>query len=366
MDSDVIKRASELAVAGRKGEARRLLEPLLRAEPTNIPAWLWYAETFTTDAQRIQVLEMCYRYNPKSTQIKRALAVLRARRARGITVPPGVPASFEVRTRPNPRVRLRQVGETGSEPVAREPARPEARSAPQAVRRQKKRAVSSTFWVWAVLFLLAAVLGVGWALTRPPDPAAFRRDQPGEYYLYVPQAYRSDGPEWPVVVGIHAAGESGIDCWNTWQKYAEAEGFILVCPSFGSDGAYQGGEVLLINIMDQVRREYRAQPRFFLAGFFAGGSFVQGFTFRFPQYVNAAALLSASQYEAPKPEALGVPFLVVTGVRDSPMNLQLSQQFVSTLEQAGFTVQYRSVSGMWPPVKEQAVQQALALFRQVK
>lgn len=79
MSEELLNRAIALARAGKKEEARSLLEPLLEADRQNITAWLWYVDTWPDDDQRIRVLEICLRYNPNHPTIQRALTLLRSR-----------------------------------------------------------------------------------------------------------------------------------------------------------------------------------------------------------------------------------------------------------------------------------------------
>lgn len=77
---DILQQAIGLIRAGRKGEARPLLQRLIQAEPRNVPAWLWYVETCQTQAERLKALEACARFNPGHPQVEKALAVLQSAR----------------------------------------------------------------------------------------------------------------------------------------------------------------------------------------------------------------------------------------------------------------------------------------------
>ncbi len=68
--------AIQLIREGRKEEAKKVLEPLLQAEPANIQAWFWYVETCSTLEKRIQVLEVCLKMNPGNSQVIQALQTL--------------------------------------------------------------------------------------------------------------------------------------------------------------------------------------------------------------------------------------------------------------------------------------------------
>jgi hypothetical protein len=77
---------------GQKEEARKILEPLLRAEPANIQAWFWYVETCASLETRIQVLEACLKLNPGNFQVIQALHKLRSQRPAPVVIPPAPPA----------------------------------------------------------------------------------------------------------------------------------------------------------------------------------------------------------------------------------------------------------------------------------
>lgn len=71
--------AIALARQGQKLEARAILEALLRANPKDVSAWFWYAETLDTLEKRVHVLELCLKANPGNPQAVKALDALRAR-----------------------------------------------------------------------------------------------------------------------------------------------------------------------------------------------------------------------------------------------------------------------------------------------
>jgi len=78
MAIDILGEAAALIQAGKKTEARRLLEPFIRANLQNIPAWLLEVEAQPTVAEKKKVLEGCLRYNPNAPQVQQALAILEA------------------------------------------------------------------------------------------------------------------------------------------------------------------------------------------------------------------------------------------------------------------------------------------------
>lgn len=77
MSDELLQQAIGLIKAGRKDEARPVLQSLIQANPKNVTAWLWYVEACPTQAERLKVLETCARFNPGHPQVERALEVLR-------------------------------------------------------------------------------------------------------------------------------------------------------------------------------------------------------------------------------------------------------------------------------------------------
>ncbi len=242
----------------------------------------------------------------------------------------------------------------------------------QTIEKPRGNRWSSCFMWGTGILLLAFLIGVGlfafnsFSITK--DPSQYRHDQPIEYYLYAPENYSADRA-WPLFVGIHGTGGSGLDCWNWWQSYADKEGFVLLCPSIAdqSGGWYQtDGETKVFSAINQARSRYRLEPREFIAGFSAGAQFVQGFAFKYPQYVSGVAVLSAGNYYIPTPGAQGVPFLVVIGDRDDPVSIQGSESFAAALSQNGFNVQYQVLPGVGHTMTDQAIQATIALFRKTE
>jgi len=79
LSENILNQAIALAKAGKKIEARNLLESLLETDRQNITAWLWYVDTWPDDQHRIKALELCSKYNPDNPRIQQALEVLRSR-----------------------------------------------------------------------------------------------------------------------------------------------------------------------------------------------------------------------------------------------------------------------------------------------
>lgn len=374
MPNEDLRQAIELLHSGKTKEAQKALESILKAQPGNIQSWFWYVETWPSTAHRIQILEACLRCNPNNTQVKQALAALSSQNAKIEAVKPD-PGSKE--TVPDLTANSSGVGSTPRAALSmQEPAvwadKVQVAASPQITDLPGRPKGSSrpNWFLWGsalVLLAFCAVIGVIGlnSFSIPKDPSQYRHDQPNEYYLYAPKDYSPDR-SWPLFIGIHGSGGTGLDCWNWWQAYADQEGFILLCPSIAdsSGGWYQtDGETKVFNDINQLQGAYRLKPREFLVGFSAGAQFVQGFAFRYPQYVSGVAILSAGNYYTPPLGARSIPFLVVIGDQDDPVSILGSAAFSATLGQNGFDVQYQVLPGVGHTVTDQGKQLTIALFR---
>jgi poly(3-hydroxybutyrate) depolymerase len=186
-----------------------------------------------------------------------------------------------------------------------------------------------------------------------------------EYYLYVPNAYSED-QEWPLFVGIHGAGGTGLDCWRMWQASAEKEGYILLCPSIPGDsyGFYQDvGEATVWSAIGEVQKEYRIRKRMFFSGFSAGAFFIQGFTYHYPRYVSGLSILASGVYIDPSLFPELIPMVVVIGSADNAQAVESSQLFADGLQNYGFDVKYTVLPGVGHAVTKEGVSQTIEVFR---
>ncbi len=91
MSESNLYQAIGLARSGRKTEARRLLQQILKADKTNEIAWLWYAECVETPAERAQALEACVRINPQAQRVRLTLSAMQTN---GVFTEDAAPAVF--------------------------------------------------------------------------------------------------------------------------------------------------------------------------------------------------------------------------------------------------------------------------------
>ncbi len=324
MSDQHLQKAMEQIQSGKMEEARALLEQIIKDDRHNIAAWQAYAETWPHTKDKVRVWELCLRHNPGNLQAQQAVAVLA------------------------PHKKLQE------ETPAREKRPSERRSYP--------------WLLWLSIGLLAAVAVAAVLAVRnskPKDPAEYRHVQPVEYYLYVPDAY-TDEQDWPLFVGIHGAGGTGLDCWRMWQAQADEEGYILLCPSIPGDssGFYLDvGENTVWSAIGEVQKEYRIRKRMFFSGFSAGAFFIQGFTHHYPQYVSGLSVLSSGMYMEPSLFPELIPMAVVIGSADNPQAVETSRLFVDGLKSYGFDVQYTVLPGVGHAVTGESIGQTIDVFR---
>jgi hypothetical protein len=321
VSNQTLEQAAELIKLGNLEKARELIEVAIRENRHDLSAWQLYVDTWPKPKDKIRVWELCLRHNPGNPQAQQALALL------------------------DPKMIAHAIS-----------GRANMRSTP--------------WLLWFSIGALALVAGLAIVAVRaktyvPKNPDDYRHTQPVEYYLYVPENYTADR-EWPLFVGIHGAGGTGLQCWHLWQKYAEEEGFILLCPSIPGDasGFYLDvGENTVWNAVGEVKKEYRIRQQMFLSGFSAGAFFIQGFTYHYPQYVNGLSILSSGMYMNPRLFINLVPMVVVIGGSDNVDAVQTSQDFVTNLQKFGFDVQYRVLPGIGHTVTQEGIDMTIELFR---
>jgi len=221
-----------------------------------------------------------------------------------------------------------------------------------------------------VFFLLASCSVVSeQAGTGGAEKHTLRSDPSQVFYLYLPPSYSPDRP-WPVMVSVHGSDGDGRSLLLTWEPYADADGFVLISPTFppGYNQLAGGEDEKLLAILDQVGETIPLQDKVFLVGFSGGGQFVHRFAFRHAARVLGASVMSAGQYDTPPPHCFGVPFLVTVGEGDSaePDRVSLARAFVEQLEAAGCLVEFEVIPGVDHWASDRAVERTVEFFRSLR
>jgi len=74
-----LHQAIEYLKAGRVNDARRMLSQIVKTEPTNVNAWMWYVETLSSPEKKIEALETCVLHNPEDKLAIKALTAIRGK-----------------------------------------------------------------------------------------------------------------------------------------------------------------------------------------------------------------------------------------------------------------------------------------------
>lgn len=221
----------------------------------------------------------------------------------------------------------------------------------------------------SILLLIVALLAAG---CGGAASAEHRYTDPSEYYLYVPEAYSPD-VNWPLFIGIHGAGGSGRDCWNTWQKYADSHGFILLCPSLAEERAAWSmsvGEAKVNKILNIIWPQYSIQRKYYMAGISAGAFFIQGYANDYPGVVSGLSIISSGNYFSVGSypqlnESLrSIPILITIGSNDTT-RLPLAQQFAAAMSKERFWYSYHVIEGVGHSMSQEAIDLTLAWFMKV-
>jgi len=368
MDNNPLKTAIELIRSGQKQSAQNILQPILKADVHNIPAWFWYVETCSTVEQRLQILEVCAKFNPDSPEVKAAVDTLRKQKMQLVETPKTeIKPLYDKSKVANNDVIPNEIPQVVQKAVPVKQNNERIQEIQRPIKKSQSPVALILWLITGVLTVSLALLAIYLIRSKPVEPASHRFTQPIEYYLYVPKAY-TPGSAWPLFIGIHGTGGSGLDCWNLWQPYAEKEGFILLCPTLSDANggwAQSDGERNTWAAINQVSSQYSIKSKFFMAGFSAGAQFVQGFCFNYPQSTQAVAVLSAGNYYPPSPQAGGIPFLIVIGDQDDSTAINSSMQFAQILASNGSGVNYWLLPGVGHTITSKTKQLTIDLFRAV-
>ncbi|MBI1915227.1 MAG: PDZ domain-containing protein [Planctomycetes bacterium] len=105
------------------------------------------------------------------------------------------------------------------------------------------------------------------------------------FQLYVPRAY-DPARAWPLVVFI-SPGDAPLG-WRYWQKVCEENGMLFCAPYGAGNNCPPGPRArIVLDMLDQVRRDYRIDPeRTYLTGFSGGGRMACAIGFALPEYLG--------------------------------------------------------------------------------
>lgn len=112
MPSELLHEAISMIRAGKMDDARQLLFNIIRNEAQNEVAWIWLAETFSSDLDRLKVLQACLKNNPDSKIVSTAINKLKKKIDNTVELSPSINPFLEGGTY-DPAARER-TGHTGA------------------------------------------------------------------------------------------------------------------------------------------------------------------------------------------------------------------------------------------------------------
>ena len=166
-------------------------------------------------------------------------------------------------------------------------------------------------------------------------------------------------------VFVHGSGGNAARYFQALKPYADSKGYILLCPTFTGNtfGLLAGGEdVLLLDMIAELRVRYRLADRFFLGGFSAGAQFAHRFAFRFPALLCGVAAHSARAYDPPPPASFGAPSFAVSVGELDVERLETNRRFADELARKGYDVTFTVIPNAGHQFTPGAFEQTLTLF----
>lgn len=165
----------------------------------------------------------------------------------------------------------------------------------------------------------------------------------GHYYLYVPQ----NAPETPLpaIIFLHgSAGNFKAYTW-VWSKLAEAEGFVIIAPSYGFGNWNTAGAKTVLQAINDAKQQVNIdENQIYLAGLSNGGLGVSQLAQMAPELFQGLIFLSPVMDtnivdSAPFQAAwANRPMLVISGEIDKRIPLSYVEQRITNLEHGNINV----------------------------
>lgn len=195
---------------------------------------------------------------------------------------------------------------------------------------------------------------------------------PIQYYLSLPEGW-TIGKKWPVVVVIESADRDFLQAATVFAQARGPRPFILITPLVVTNGGsgyrnvptYHYSDAVwatiqntgpfnfdvggITAIMQDVRKQYGGEDKYFIAGLEAAGHTIWGILFKQPEVMRGAALVCPNylgrwvdeQHISPAPERVALPIRNFVGAKDDlcvpgrPIYTQM-QKAISLAEAHGY------------------------------
>jgi poly(3-hydroxybutyrate) depolymerase len=211
------------------------------------------------------------------------------------------------------------------------------------------------------------------------------------HWLYTPTEKPVAGKTYRLVVGVHGVGGTGKGACGVSSWATDFEDVIVLGPSFEQPkrdpnaprpatmprDIYQMSgpthEAKLAELIEQIGKTWKLQPKVFLHGFSAGAQFVHRYAFHHPELVAGVSAHSAGSWakldgdDRVNPAAKEIPFAVSCGEADqgtggppgTPTRIEGARRFHEQLLSLGFPVDFKT----WPGIGHEQTPEAKALGR---
>ncbi len=210
--------------------------------------------------------------------------------------------------------------------------------------------------VWGLLFVISLPARAAEPMTEQPTPgkqvgqllvSQADPEQKLGYLLFLPKDYGTKSRKWPVMLFLHGSGERGDDL-----KLVKVHGppklvdsrpdfpFIVVSPQCPKERSWNGEvqQHVLAELLDSVLTRFAADPqRVVITGLSMGGFGSWSLTARHPLLFAAAVPICGGGDPSDAVKLKGVPFWAFHGAKDKGVPLRLSEEMVSTIQNAGGT-----------------------------
>ena len=200
--------------------------------------------------------------------------------------------------------------------------------------------------------LLAALASNGLAQTASPSAQQSKHFEKVitikaslDYLLFLPQGYEKSNKQWPLMLFLHGAGESGHDLAKVKvhgpPKVVETKSdfpFILVSPQSPGRG---WNPDLLNGLLDDVIQNYRVDTnRVYLTGLSMGGFGTWELAAAHPERFAAIAPICGGGNPKDAQKLARLPIWVFHGAKDPTVPLARSQEMVDALKAVGANVKF--------------------------
>ncbi|HZZ81990.1 MAG TPA: alpha/beta hydrolase-fold protein [Gemmataceae bacterium] len=208
-----------------------------------------------------------------------------------------------------------------------------------------------------VLLLCGAVLSLGFAAVHAGEKETgfvnkiFKdKDKDIKYIVFVPKAY--DGTkEFPVILFLHGAGESGTDgkkqaavgLGKAIRNKKESFPFIVVFPQSqkGGWGANSAEGKRAIAILEQVEKDYKTdKKRVYLTGLSMGGFGTWSMAAAYPNRWAAIAPICGGGDVKSAAKIKDLPIWCFHGDADTAVKVERSREMIKAIKDAGGKPRY--------------------------